>query len=185
MAVPATKQELLAAIETNYTRLVLDLARVTPEQAMENTMEGHAKGTMMSVHNLVSYLVGWNELVLKWCALSDEGRPVEFPETGFRWNELGKLASRFYRDYQGLPFAELLLRFEAAKNVLVELIEARSDAELYGVAWYEKYTLGRMIQFNTSSPYANARGRLRKWLKAQGLERIPKSVKRFSDKDAR
>ncbi|MCY1300620.1 hypothetical protein D9M70_501940 [compost metagenome] len=84
-----------------------------------------------------------------------------------------------------MPFAELLLRFEAAKNVLVELIEARSDAELYGVAWYEKYTLGRMIQFNTSSPYANARGRLRKWLKAQGLERIPKSVKRFSDKDAR
>jgi len=26
--------------------------------------------------------------------------------------------------------------------------------------------MGRMIQFNTSSPYANARGRLRKWLKS-------------------
>jgi len=167
MGVPANKQELLTAIETNYARLALDLARVRPEQAMENTMDGHAKGTMMSVHNLVSYLVGWNELVLKWCALSEKGQPVDFPETGFKWNELGKLASRFYRDYQNLPFAELLLRLEAAKNALVALIEARSDAELYGAAWYEKYTLGRMIQFNTSSPYANARGRLRKWLKAQ------------------
>lgn len=27
--------------------------------------------------------------------------------------------------------------------------------------------MGRMIQFNTSSPYANAQGRLRKWVKAQ------------------
>lgn len=28
--------------------------------------------------------------------------------------------------------------------------------------------MGRMIQFNTASPYENARGRLRKWLKTQG-----------------
>lgn len=167
MSVPATRQELVQAIQTNYARLALDLARVTPGRAMDKTMEGHAKGTLMSVHDLVSYLVGWNELVLKWCALREQGQPVDFPETGFKWNELGKLASKFYRDYQTLPFAELLLRLETAKNVLIALIEARSDAELYGVAWYEKYTLGRMIQFNTSSPYANARGRLRKWLKAQ------------------
>ncbi|MFC7065831.1 ClbS/DfsB family four-helix bundle protein [Brucella rhizosphaerae] len=167
MSVPATRQELVQAIQTNYARLALDLARVTPGRAMEKTMEGHAKGTLMSVHDLVSYLVGWNELVLKWCALREQGQPVDFPETGFKWNELGNLASKFYRDYQTLPFAELLLRLEAAKNALIALIEARTDAELYGVAWYEKYTLGRMIQFNTSSPYANARGRLRKWLKAQ------------------
>lgn len=167
MAVPANKQELLAAIETNYARLVLDLSRVAPEQSALKTMEGHAKGTLMSVHDLVAYLVGWNELVIKWCARRDQGLSVDFPETGFKWNELGKLATKFYRDYEDVPFSELLSRFEAAKNALVALITARTDAELYGVAWYEKYTLGRMIQFNTSSPYANARGRLRKWLKAE------------------
>lgn len=167
MAVPAKKQELLAAIETNYARLMLDLARVTPEQSLSKTMEGHAKGTLMSVHDLVSYLVGWNELVLKWCERKDQGLAVDFPETGFKWNELGALAAKFYRDYENLPFAALLLRFEAAKSALVQRIAAHTDAELYSIAWYEKYTLGRMIQFNTSSPYANARGRLRKWLRAQ------------------
>jgi len=167
MAVPTNKQELLEAIETNYARLLLDLARVPPERTAQKTMDGHAKGAMMSVHNLVSYLVGWNELVLKWCEGKDQGLVVDFPETGFKWNELGALASKFYRDYETLPFDTLLSRFESAKNTLVALIEARSDSELYAVAWYEKYTLGRMIQFNTSSPYANARGRLRKWLKAQ------------------
>lgn len=97
----------------------------------------------------------------------DQGLSVDFPETGFKWNELGKLATKFYRDYEDVAFSALLIRFESAKNALVALIKARTDAELYGVAWYEKYTLGRMIQFNTSSPYANARGRLRKWLKAE------------------
>lgn len=166
MSVPSNKQELLIAIETSYTRLVSDLARVTPEQAKSKTMEGHAKGTMMSVHDLVAYLAGWNELVLKWCERRDKGLVVDFPETGFKWNELGRLASKFYRDYETLSFHALLERFERAKNALVTLIESRTDTELYGVAWYEKYTLGRIIQFNTSSPYANARGRLRKWLKA-------------------
>lgn len=167
MAVPANKQELLAAIETNYARLALDLRRVSPEQSALKTMEGHAKGTLMSVHDLVAYLVGWNELVLKWCERRDQGLSVDFPETSFKWNELGKLAAKFYSDYEDVPFSELLSRLESAKNALVALITARTDAELYAVEWYEKYTLGRMIQFNTSSPYANARGRLRKWLKAQ------------------
>ncbi|MFE3838233.1 ClbS/DfsB family four-helix bundle protein [Pseudogemmobacter sonorensis] len=31
--------------------------------------------------------------------------------------------------------------------------------------WYGKWTKGRMIQFNSTSPYANARGRIRKWLR--------------------
>lgn len=168
MAVPTSKQELLAAIEKNYSALRRDLAKVTPAQAALRSMEGHAQGTMMSVHDLVAYLVGWNELVLKWCARSDQGLPVDFPETGFQWNELGKLAGKFYGDYADLSFETLLTRLDQAKSDLVALIEARSDEALYGAPWYKKYTLGRMIQFNTSSPYANARGRLRKWQKAQG-----------------
>nr|WP_275967472.1 ClbS/DfsB family four-helix bundle protein [Aureimonas sp. SA4125] len=54
---------------------------------------------------------------------------------------------------------------EDAKAGLIATITARSDEELYGSAWYAKWTKGRMIQFNTSSAYANARARLRVWLK--------------------
>ncbi|WP_341476959.1 ClbS/DfsB family four-helix bundle protein [Sphingomonas oleivorans] len=35
--------------------------------------------------------------------------------------------------------------------------------------WYGKWTMERMIQFNTSSPYDNAGGRLRKWKKAHAV----------------
>lgn len=127
-------------------------------------MEGHGAGTVMSPADLVAYLIGWNELVLKWLDRSDRGEPVDFPETGFSWNQLGLLARKFHADFHMLEWPELLMRLNAAEARLVETVSARPDDELYGPPWYGKWTKGRMIQFNSSSPYANARGRVRRWL---------------------
>lgn len=169
MAIPQNKNELLDAIEKTFSKLLNDLHAVPAMLVDECSMEGHARGTQMSVANLVAYLVGWNELVLKWLDHDKVGEPADFPETGFKWNELGRLAQKFYRDYEAVPFPELLDRLVTAKKRIVSEIEARSNDDLYGRAWYEQWTMGRMIQFNTSSPYANARGRLRKWVKSREL----------------
>lgn len=168
MAVPTSKAELLTSIKTTFDKLMSDLSRVPQDRARESTMSGHAKGTLMSPADLVAYLIGWNELVLKWLDHDDRGESVDYPETGFRWNQLGLLAQKFYADHNALEWQALLARLENAKSALVTTITDRSDDELYGSAWYGKWTKGRMIQFNTSSPYANARTRLRAWLKAQG-----------------
>ncbi|MCX5571313.1 MULTISPECIES: ClbS/DfsB family four-helix bundle protein [Kaistia] len=169
MAVPDGKDALLEAIDDAYARLMRELATIPADRTGEKTLDGHAKGTRMSVRDLVAYLTGWNELVLKWHTRRDAGEPVDFPETGYKWNQLGALAQKFYADYDGLSFEQLLQRLAQAKDRLVALIERHDDAALYGTPWYESYTMGRMIQFNTSSPYANARGRLRTWKKANGI----------------
>ena len=169
MAVPQTKQELLDAIRTTYQKLATDLASVPIERAKEATLEGHAQGTQISVANLVAYLIGWNLLVLKWCDAKGRGLPVDFPETGYKWNELGRLAQKFYFDHASADYPDLLRQFADVQARIAALVEHESDASLYGAPWYEKYTQGRMIQFNTSSPYANARARLRKWKKASGI----------------
>jgi len=173
MAVPTNKDELLKAIESNFEKLFEDLREVPLSAVDDTSLDGHAKGTRMSVGNLVAYLIGWNELVLKWLERDATGLPIEFPETGFRWNELGRLARKFYRDYEDIPYPQLTERLADAKTRIVSLIEERSNDELYGRPWYEKWTMGRMIQFNTASPYANARRRLRKWLKAESRLRRP------------
>lgn len=168
MAIPTSKSELLAAIDTTFDKLIIDLSRVPNDRARECGLEGHAKGTVMSPADLVSYLVGWNELVLKWLDQDDEGRKVDFPESGFRWTELGCLAQKFYKDGYDTAYPDLLERLEQAKENLVKTILERSNKELYGAPWHGKWTKGRMIQLNTSSPYANARGRIRKWLRTNG-----------------
>ncbi len=129
----------------------------------EATLEGHAKGTVMSVHDLASYLLGWNRLVLKWIEKDAGGEPVDFPETGFRWNQFGELAQKFYDDFDAVPFDRLLDDLEVTKRDIVTFISGQTNQWLYGEPWYREYTMGRMIQLNTSSPYANARKRLRQW----------------------
>lgn len=168
MAVPQNRRELLDAIGKTYLKLAADLASVPPERAREATLDGHAQGTRMSVADLVAYLIGWNLLVLKWCSGKASGAPVDFPETGYKWNELGRLAQKFYADHADVAYADLLRQFADVHARIIALVEGETDASLYGVPWYGKYTQGRMIQLNTSSPYANARVRLRKWLKAAG-----------------
>ena len=165
MAIPASKSELLDAIDQSFDKLMADLERVPHDKAREGSMDGHAKGTKMSPADLVAYLVGWNELVLKWLEQDDRGAPVDFPETGFKWTELGLLAQTFYADFSELSWPDLLRRLGTAKLSLVQTISARSDDELYGRPWYRNYTKGRMIQLNSSSPYANARKRIRAWLR--------------------
>ena len=158
MAVPESKTELIEAINKNYASLVKKLSAVPAEKAFQPLMEGHAKGTTMSAAQLVSYLIGWGELVLSWHVQEAHGHSIVFPEVGFKWNELGKLAQKFYQDYQNITdYKVLLQRLEKNKNDL-----------LYGSGWCEKYTRGRMIQLNTSSPYRNARGRIATFLKTIG-----------------
>ncbi|MGJ7546046.1 ClbS/DfsB family four-helix bundle protein [Variovorax sp. LT1R16] len=169
MAVPNDKQALLDAIRTTYRKLAADLGSVPAERAREATLEGHAQGTQMSVADLVAYLIGWNLLVLKWCDAKARGLPVDLPDTGYKWNELGRLAQKFYADHAGTDYRDLLRQLAQVHDRIVARVEHETEASLYGAPWYEKYTQGRMIQFNTSSPYANARARLRKWKKANGI----------------
>ncbi|HCL6628418.1 TPA: ClbS/DfsB family four-helix bundle protein [Citrobacter amalonaticus] len=169
MSVPQTKAELLLAIDKNFSKLIGYLNSIPNEMTSDDSMDGHAKGTEMSVRDLVSYLLGWNSLVVKWITFDAKGQPVDFPETGYKWNQLGLLAQKFYKDYSALSYDSLIAELQAVKNEIVQLINERTDDVLYGKPWYTKWTMGRMISFNTSSPYANANGRLRKWAKNKNI----------------
>ncbi|AYM04966.1 MULTISPECIES: ClbS/DfsB family four-helix bundle protein [Agrobacterium] len=169
MAVPESATELRTAIESSFEKLMRELETVPVDLAGTRDMDGHAAGTLMSVNDLVAYLIGWGELVLKWISLRAEGREPDFPETGYKWNALGALAQKFYGDYVSLSFAERQERLDSVKRRIIDAINAYDPHQLYAPGWYGKWSLGRMIQFNTSSPYVNARGRLRKWKKARGI----------------
>jgi len=169
MAIPKNKNELLQAIDMAYERLKIELLTIPPELTAAAELEGHVKGSVISVNNLLSYLIGWGELVIKWYTKKEAGEAVEFPDTGYRWNELGRLAQKFYKDYEGHGFHALTDRLEQVVSAIRDIVQQKSDTELYGMPWYKQWPLGRMIQFNTSSPYGNARARIRRWKKARGI----------------
>jgi hypothetical protein len=165
MAIPSSKKELQDAISVHFSKLYQELISIPEEQAYQKELEGHAQNTTMSVHNQVAYLIGWGQLVLKWNRLYDKGQEVDFPETGYKWNNLGLLAQKFYEDYATESYPALLSKLDKTVNELLQLIDHKTNAQLYETGWYNQWTLGRMIQFNTSSPYQNALKRIRKWKK--------------------
>jgi hypothetical protein len=167
MAIPKNKEELHKAIVENYNKLKLELSNIPIEFTTIKDLEGHSKNSYMSINDLVAYLVGWGQLVLKWKDKKSKGLDVDFPETGFRWNELGQLAQKFYKDYEKENFKSLNLKLENTTNEILKLIENKTNRELYEIAWYNKWTLGKMIQLNTSSPFKNAKDRIRKWKKTK------------------
>ena len=165
VSVPKNKNELILVIENSYSKLEIDLNDIPSELTKIKELDGHAKGTEMSISDLVAYLIGWSELVLKWNQRKDNKQNVDFPETGYKWNQLGALAQKFYSDYNNLDYKSLLNKLNSNVYLILELIKANENAELYEKPWYDKWTKGKMIQLNTSSPYKNARSRVRKWKK--------------------
>lgn len=165
MPVPQNKEELIAAIEQSYAKLTSELNTIPERLTRLKELEGHAKGTQMSISDLVAYLIGWGELVLKWNHRKKENLEVDYPETGYKWNQLGLLAQKFYKDYEEVDYQSLLKRLDSTNQELLKLIQKTSNHELYEKPWYDKWPLGKMLQLNTSSPYKNATARIRRWKK--------------------
>jgi hypothetical protein len=170
MAIPKDKDELLKAIVDNYKKLTIELANIPIDLTEIKELDGHSKNTLMSINNLIAYLVGWGQLVLKWYDKKSKGLEVDFPETGFKWNELGLLAKKFYKDYEKDDFKILNRKLDKTTNEILKVIENITNKELYEMAWYDKWTLGKMIQLNTSSPFKNAKERIRKWKNIKQLK---------------
>ena len=170
-SVAQNKSELVDAIELTYKALKADLESIPAPLTEKKEMDGHMKDTKMSVCNLMAYLVGWGELVLKWDKFyQKEGKLPDLPDTGFKMNQMGELAQKFYKDYEGDNFPTLLKKYDAVVEKILKMINSKDNKELYQTDWYKKYPFGRMIAFNTSSPYKNARGRIRKWKKEKGVK---------------
>lgn len=142
---------------------MVDYRSISESNTRKIGVDGNIKGTTISVSDTVAYLVGWGKLVLKWYHLKSQNQHVDFPETGYKWNQLGLLADYFHKEYRDWKYDDLLVELESTVNDILLLISNSSNHELYGVAWHEQWTLGRMIQFNTSSPMKNMRTKVRRF----------------------
>ena len=66
MAAPAHKDDFCAAIERSFEALMSKLRAVPRSCVRRASLDGHAKGSLISTSDLVAYLIGWNTLALKW-----------------------------------------------------------------------------------------------------------------------
>jgi len=169
-SIPKNKTELLSAITQASDKLLLDYQRVPVNMSRTLGVEGNQKGRVISVSDTLAYLIGWGRLVLKWHHHISRNQAVDFPETGFQWNQLGELAHHFYIEYQDWQYADLLLEFESVVADILDLINQIEGDVLYQATWYKQWSQGRMIQFNTSSPMKSTRTKVRRFIKHNNIK---------------
>ena len=163
--IPKNKDELISEIKKHFTTLWKDLETLPAELANRKELEWKIKDIKASVNNLISYLIWRWELVLKWERNFETPEELQLPEIWFKWNELGKLAQKFYKDYDHLDFSTLKALLRENNISIIKMLENHTNEELYQKARYTKRTFWRLVQLNTSSPYKNIRSRIRKYLK--------------------
>jgi len=165
MPIPADKCELLRSLQAAYSKLVEEIAEIPSELERTPELEGG-----ISPCDLIAYQIGWGRLLLAWDDLEARGEPVEMPAPGFKWNQLGLLASAFYREHREQTLRQLLVQFEVCLGEIRSFIESSAEDTLFGKGkrhWAgQKWSLAKWIQVNTIAPYGSARAKLRKWKKS-------------------
>ncbi|WP_425642227.1 ClbS/DfsB family four-helix bundle protein [Marinomonas gallaica] len=169
-SIPKNKDELLSAITAASSKLLEDYIAIPEDMSRVVGIEGNVKGTEISVCDTAAYLIGWGRLVLKWHSRMSSGQQVDFPETGYKWNQLGPLAQHFQEEYKDWSFISLQKALQQVTQEILALVQSLDNYDLYETLWYENYTLGRMIQFNTSSPMKNVRTKVRRFKKANRIK---------------
>lgn len=173
-SIPQNKEELTKAIQIAFDNLISDYSEIPEEYSRDIGVEGNIKDTKISVCDTLAYLIGWGKLVLKWYDLRSRKKEIDFPETGYKWNELGKLANHFHVQFCDWSYKDLLSEFQSITEQILHLIDSLGNEELYAQGWYKNYSLGRMIQFNTSSPMKNVRTKVRRFKKQSVLSKTHK-----------
>ncbi|QDU32774.1 hypothetical protein KS4_08080 [Poriferisphaera corsica] len=172
MPLAETKVELLAQLEKAYRLL---------DDEFEGMLEGDANkkgvasskskdGEMVSCCEVVAYQIGWGGLLLGWEAAERDGQKAVMPCAGYKWNELGRLADRFYRENKGKSLKRLRSEWADIYAKIRRMIESLDEIELLEVGqrkWTgEKWSMVKWIQVNTIGPYGSARTRVRKFKKS-------------------
>lgn len=154
-------------LDAEYERLGEDL-ELADQQARVLGIEGG-----VSAADLLAYQIGWGRQLLSWDREEQAGGSPTLPAEGFRWNQLGELARRFYDEKATSGIDDLRSEFRSVVNDLSSWIETLSEAELFEIGqrdWaQDRWPIVKWIQVNTIAPYGSARTKLRRWLRESGL----------------
>lgn len=165
--IPCNKEELITAIIKKRHALFKTLEELEALEGYDpykKNLEGQVKDTKVSVCNLLTYLLGWSQIVIGWLDVQNIVTTKDnlLPE-GYNFSsiKLGKLAQSFYKEYDHLDYDEMKNKLRQSYDELAGLLDMQTNATLYATLFYKKYSLGRMIDFNTRCPLNNIHKRLR------------------------
>ncbi|MHA7965341.1 ClbS/DfsB family four-helix bundle protein [Paenibacillus sp. CAU 1782] len=161
-----SKKELIDAIHALY--LLLDAEYDEIDEACRDVAYPEVDRTPAEI---LSYQLGWMKLVMGWDWDELDGKPVQMPAEGYKWNQLGALYQSFYAHNRHCSLQELRLLFRELEQQWLDWVGGLSEEELFTQGkrrWTgskENWPMARWIHINSAAPFKTFRSKIRKWKK--------------------
>lgn len=140
------------------------------DNVSEDNLHKIIEGVDRSPHQMISYQLGWINLIQFWENQEKIGNTVITPSPEYKWNKLGDLYNDFYRQFEALNLKDLIELFNHDLERLIEWIESLSDDELFisgSRQWASstpsKWPIWKWVHINTVAPFKTFRTKIRKW----------------------
>jgi hypothetical protein len=172
MGRPSSKQELLAAAETEFERL---WAAVDLVDRGDREQPGACE--TWSVKDLLAHLDEWHDMVLGWEAIGSDGGTPEMPAPGLRWAQTPALNQTIFERTQHDSWDDVANRFRRSYGRVQAVIESYSEEDLFTkkrFGWTGSTSVGSYFVSASSSHYAWASKLIRKWAKTLAMAKNPR-----------
>lgn len=163
-----TRGALLSVTEKEFAKLSAAIVAIPDEIALAKD------GDDTSIKDIVAHRAHWLALFARWYADGKAGKPVHFPDEGYKWNELKRYNADLRARQAGLTWAQAKALLAERHQELVAFLHAHDDADLYGGPMQganNDWTPGRWAEAAGPSHYRSATKYIRARLGEAGRRR--------------
>ncbi|MBC1345019.1 ClbS/DfsB family four-helix bundle protein [Listeria welshimeri] len=170
MAKPTTKAELIQQSTEKYQQLN-DLIDSIPEEKryLAFSFEDRDK----NIRDVVVHLHEWHNMALEWYGIGMSGKKPFMPAEGYTWRTTPELNQMIWKKYQETDLKQARKLLDETHNKEMRLIAVHSDEELFTkkfYKWTNTTSLGAIFISSTSSHYAWAIKKIRKFKREAGIK---------------
>lgn len=155
-----TKNQLIEDAQKERAALEKLLAALAPEQMT------HSKAAdEWSAKDVLSHLVEWEAMVMKWYAAGVKGQVPAVPSGEYNWGQLPQLNHVIYLKHRDKPLEQVQKEFRSSYRKIMKLIESIPEEELFTrgqYPWTKNHPLAAYFNSATAAHYRWARGEIRK-----------------------
>lgn len=168
-----SKTEIIKRLQTERRRLEHTIALLDSADLARAGAVGKS-----SVKDVLAHLADWEARMPIWISAARSGDPVESPEPGLTWQQLGILNQRIYQAHCHQSLEQVQSYFRAAHDDFMHMVEAMPEDEMLTPGRYAFIPNGAV--YDWLKGYANhdlwGKRKIREWMRARS-KRKKKSTK--------
>ena len=163
MPKPTTKNQIVEVAQKERTALEELLATLTPEQMTERDKIGE-----WAVKDVLSHLIEWEGMVIKWYEAGVKGKTPTVPSEEYNWGQLPQLNHAIFLKHRDKSLTDIQKSFKASYKKIMKTLQSIPEKELFTrgyYPWTRNNALAAYFVSGTSSHYRWARTVIRKAVK--------------------